>query len=148
MNFIVAQLLLHCSESFAFWLFVALIEEYELKEVYGPNLRGLFMHSAIIDVLVLANLPDLSKRLEQANLGASVYASEWIIGLFASVVSSEHMVPFFDNFFEHGWFFFYQLVLTILKQHASSIQSEEDMYNLLRVLKEQTIDSPASSSNE
>jgi hypothetical protein len=27
MNFIVAQLLLHCSETMAFWLFVALIED-------------------------------------------------------------------------------------------------------------------------
>lgn len=117
MNFIVGQLLLHCSESFAFWLFVALIEDWDLKEVYGPQLRGLFMHSAIINMLVQANLPNLSLRLGHASLRASVYASEWIIGMFASVIPSKHMVTFFDNFFENGWLFFYQLVLTMLKQH-------------------------------
>ena len=91
MNFIVAQLILHCSESFAFWLFVSLIEDYDLQEIYGLQLRGLFMHSAIIEMLVSTNLPELNKRMERFNLCASIYASEWIFGLFASIVPSSHM---------------------------------------------------------
>ena len=34
MNFIVAQLLMHSSETFAFWLFVALIRGYGMREIY------------------------------------------------------------------------------------------------------------------
>ena len=93
------------------------------------------MHSAIIEVLVRANLPELNKRMTRFNLRASIYASEWIFGLFASVVPSMHMTTFFDNFFEHRWHFFYQLVLTLLKRHEHEIQNEEDMYNLLRAIK-------------
>ena len=52
MNFIVAQLLLHCSESMAFWLFVALIEDCQMREVYGPKLAGLFKHSSVLEVLL------------------------------------------------------------------------------------------------
>ena len=52
MNFIVATLLLHCSEVFAFWLFVALIKECEMREIYGPHLKGLFKHSLVIEVLI------------------------------------------------------------------------------------------------
>ena len=135
MNFIVAQLLLHCSQAFAFWLFVALIEDYDLKEIYGPQLRGLFMHSAIIEVLVRANLPELNTRMLQFNIRASIYASEWIFGLFASVIPSSQITAFFDNFFEHRWHFFYGLVLTILKRHENEIHNEEDLYNLLRAIK-------------
>ena len=96
MNFIVAQLLLHCSETFAFWLFVALIEDCGLREVYEPQLTGLFKHCKIIDVLVQANFPDLDERLISFNLRANVYASGWIVGLFASVIPFEHMGDFFD----------------------------------------------------
>ncbi len=34
MNFIVGFFLYHCEEHVAFWLFVSLIEEYELREIY------------------------------------------------------------------------------------------------------------------
>lgn len=57
MNFIVAQLLLHCSETFAFWLFVALIEDCEMRDIYEPELSGLFKHSLMIELLMQANLP-------------------------------------------------------------------------------------------
>ena len=34
MNFIVGHLLVHCSETMAFWLFVELIEECELRDIF------------------------------------------------------------------------------------------------------------------
>lgn len=107
MNFIVAQLLLHCSETFAFWLFVALIEDCEMRDIYEPELSGLFKHSLMIEVLLQANLPILHQRLCEQNIRANVYASEWIFGLFASVIPCDYMGDFFDNFFRDKWIFFY-----------------------------------------
>jgi hypothetical protein len=34
MNFIVGSFLLHCSEEIAFWLFVSLIEDYQMRDIY------------------------------------------------------------------------------------------------------------------
>jgi Rab-GTPase-TBC domain len=34
MNFIVASLLYHCDEEIAFWIFVSLLEDYELRDIY------------------------------------------------------------------------------------------------------------------
>ena len=48
MNFIVASLLYHCSEEIAFWIFVTLIEDYELRDIYETNLPGLYKHSHVI----------------------------------------------------------------------------------------------------
>lgn len=45
MNFIVGALLMHCSEDIAFWLFVALIEDFEMRDIYQPKLPGLYKHS-------------------------------------------------------------------------------------------------------
>ena len=69
------------------------------------------------------------------NMRAYIFASEWIFGLFASVIPCEHMGSFFDHFYEQKWLFFYSLVLTLLKRHESEIRSEEDLYNLLRSIK-------------
>jgi hypothetical protein len=45
MNFIVGSFLLHCSEEIAFWLFISLIEDYEMRDIYQTRLPGLYKHS-------------------------------------------------------------------------------------------------------
>lgn len=37
MNFIVGALLYHSSEAIAFWLFVSLVEDHEMKEIFMPS---------------------------------------------------------------------------------------------------------------
>ena len=101
------------------------------------NLPGLFKHSMMIELLIHANLTDLSHRLIDNNIKAKVYASEWIFGLFASVIPCDHMVHFFDNFFKFRWVFFYQLILALLKRHEDNIWCEEDFYFFMHQIKTQ-----------
>ena len=66
MNFIVGALLFHCSEEIAFWLFVALVEDHEMRDIFLPGkifillfwigLPGLYKHTQIIDMLILEHL--------------------------------------------------------------------------------------------
>lgn len=115
MNFIVGALLYHANEVMAFWLFVSLIEDCEMRDIYMHGLPGLFKHSHIISSLVTSNLTDLSAHFMEHNLKVEMYASDWIFGLFASVIPLEQMGAFFSKFFKHRWIFFYQLILSILK---------------------------------
>ena len=59
MNFIVGSLLYHSSEVTAFWLFVSLIEDCELRDIYLKGLPGLYKHSQIIEMLIMENLKNL-----------------------------------------------------------------------------------------
>lgn len=59
MNFIVGSLLYHANEVMTFWLFVSLIEDCELRDIYMPGLPGLFKHSQIINILIMENLKTL-----------------------------------------------------------------------------------------
>ena len=52
MNFIVGSILYHCSEEVAFWIFVTLIEQFEIRDIFEPGLPGLYKHSHIIDKLI------------------------------------------------------------------------------------------------
>jgi hypothetical protein len=60
-----------------------------------------------------------------------MYASEWIFGLFSSVVPLEMMGDFYQSFFSQKWIFFYKLVLTILKTHQKELLCEEELYSIL-----------------
>lgn len=62
MNFIAGALLYHCSEECAFWLFVSLIEDYEMRDIYEPGLPGLYKHSQMIDLLVMEYKQDLFRH--------------------------------------------------------------------------------------
>ena len=62
MNFIAGFMLYHSNEEIAFWLFVGLIESFELREIYEPGLPGMYKHSYAIDQLILLKLPDLHRH--------------------------------------------------------------------------------------
>ena len=62
MNFIVGALLYHSCEEVAFWLFVALVEDHEMRDIYMPGLPGLYKHTQIIDILILENLSTIYKH--------------------------------------------------------------------------------------
>jgi len=63
MNFIAGALLYHCSEEIGFWIFVLLIKNYEIRDVYLPGLPGLYKHTFVIDSLISQYLHNIFKHL-------------------------------------------------------------------------------------
>ena len=92
MNFIAGSLLYHCNEEAAFWLFVSLIEDYEMRDIYEPGLPGMFKHSQILQLLLLEHMPDLFKHFCKHNVSVEMYAQDWIFGLFSSIIPINFMV--------------------------------------------------------
>jgi hypothetical protein len=68
MNFIVGSMLYHCNEEIAFWMFVSLIEEFELRDIFEPNLPGLYKHCFVIDRLLQTYMKDLHAHFVSASL--------------------------------------------------------------------------------
>ena len=60
MNFIAGSLLYHCNEEIAFWLFVALIEDYEIRDIFQTGLPGLFKHCQMLEKLLKEEMISLS----------------------------------------------------------------------------------------
>ena len=109
-----------------------------MRDIFLPKLPGLYKHSFLIEKLTEANLPKLSRHFQTHNIKAEMYASEWIFGMFSSVISLDQMHVFFDSFFANKWVFFYQLVLQILKLHEDDLLQEEDLYCILHLIKNKT----------
>jgi hypothetical protein len=127
MNFIVGQLLMHCNSTLAFWLFVELIEECELRDIFQPNLPGLNKHTYIIRLLVMKHLPKLHDHFESFSVRPEMYASDWIFSVFTSVLPENETAitsAFFSSFFKYKWEFFYKLILTILQHIQDKLLDE------------------------
>ena len=129
---------MHCTDTLAFWLFVELIEECELRDIYQIGLPGLHKHSYIINMLVTAHLPELSAHFEEHNVQPQMYASDWIFSLFSSVLpetNSKVTASFFTQFFKYKWEFFYKLVLSILQHISPKLFEAKDMFSILQQIK-------------
>ena len=138
MNFVVGQLLMHCSGTLTFWLFVELIEECEMRDIYQDGLPGLQKHSYIIEKLVRKHLPDLQQHFDQHSISPEMYASDWIFSLFCSVLpdyNSQVTASFFSGFFNYKWEYFYKLILSILQHLKPKLLQAQDMMLIMQEIK-------------
>jgi hypothetical protein len=135
MNYIVAALLWHCNEVDAFWIFVGLMEKHELRDTYLPSFPGLSKHCQIIQLLTLEQLPNLHRHFALFDVQCRMYATEWCLSLFGSVVPANEMVTVLDNFFQKGWIFFYKFVIYILKRLEKQLLNANDLADIIILLK-------------
>lgn len=135
MNFIAAALLWHCSESDAFWLFVCLMEDFDLRDNYLVALPGLSKHCQMISLLMMEYLPRLHLHFSEHRVIAEMFVTDWCLTLFGSLVPVQEMGQFIGRFLCDGWVFFYKVVVEILKRLESRLLSCRDVSEILTPLK-------------
>ena len=116
MNYIAATLLWHSTEVDAFWLFVVLFEDFELRDNFIPGFPGLTKHYHIIDFLINHHLPELYTHFLNLSISVQMFCTEWIMTLFTSIIPLEFSFRVLGNFFKFGWVFFYKLCLEFIKR--------------------------------
>jgi hypothetical protein len=122
MNFIAAAILWHATEVDAFWIFVRLMEAYEIRDIYLPNLPGISKHCQIITLLLMEQNGRLHALFAENSIMTEHFLTSWIMGLFCNVIPVDEVGRFFDYFFQHGWIIFYKLVISILNRLEPSLQ--------------------------
>lgn len=140
MNFIVGSILYHANEEIAFWIFVSLIEEFELRDIYEPLLPGLYKHCFVIEKLIESNLPELYKHFNDHNIMAEMYATDWILCLFSNIIPLPLIGDFYDLFITQGWVFFYRFSLSMLGAFREKLLEEDDFSGILSHIKFKTPD--------
>ena len=135
MNFIAGSLLYHASEEIAFWLFVSLLDDYELRELYLPDMPGLNKHCQILDFILLNSNYKVYEYLKQRQVKIQFLIIDWIFCLFGSSIAIEKIGLFFDYFFESGWIFFYKVIIQIINKHEKAIldpKNSDDVFGSIR----------------
>ena len=64
-----------------------------------------------------------------------MYASNWIFSLYSNVMPTAQMNEFFNNFYSHGWAFFYRFTLTLLRILQPKILELDDLSEIIEMVK-------------
>ena len=64
-----------------------------------------------------------------------MYASNWIFSLYSNVMPTAEMNEFFNNFYSHGWAFFYRFTLTLLRILQPKILELDDLSEIIEMVK-------------
>ena len=112
MNFIVGFFLFHCEEYIAFWLFVSLIEEFDLKLIFMENFPGLKLHVKRLEAILQNEYPSYWENFEKIGVKVEIFLVEWLFSLFSSLIPMQLQMDFFKGFFSQGWIFFYKMCIS------------------------------------
>lgn len=127
MNFIAAALLWHASEVDAFWLLVHLMEDYDLRDNYGPALPGLMKHCQVVNLILIEHLPHLHLLFCHYRISCELFLTDWCFTLFGSLVPLQDMGELLSQFLAQGWAFFYKMVLVILSRLQNRLLQSTDV---------------------
>ena len=143
MNLIVGAILFHSrgDEVSTFWIFVSLIENYEMRQIYQKGLPGLDQHGEVIQILIGEHLPKLHAVFHKWGIQYLIYFSDWLFTLFSKLIPMEIMHLFLDQFLKEGWTFFYKVCLSYFMalQEEILMKAEKDdfmvMSDIISILK-------------
>ena len=126
MNFIVGFFLYHCEEYVAFWLFVSLIEEYDLRSLFMADFPGLKLHVHRVEIILKNEYPKIWDTFEKNGVKVEIFMVEWLFSLFSSLIPLELQIDFYKGFFLNRWMFFYKMAISsILNLKGDFIEADE-----------------------
>ena len=135
MNFIVGFFLYHSEEHIAFWLFVSLIEEYDLRNVFIDNFPGLKLHVKNIEAILQNEYPIYWENFENFGIKVEIFLVEWLFSLFSCLIPLELQIDFYKGFFSQGWIFFYKMCISIILNLNGKFSEADEIYINLKLGK-------------
>ncbi|VUC23108.1 unnamed protein product [Clonostachys rosea] len=99
--FLVGPLLMHMPDKQAFCVLVRLMERYDLRTCFLPDLSGLHVRIYQFRELLRSNLPELSSHFEELQLDPA-YVSQWFLSFFAVTCPLPMLFRIYDVIFAEG----------------------------------------------
>ncbi|CAK7267145.1 hypothetical protein SEPCBS57363_002446 [Sporothrix epigloea] len=100
--FLVGPLLMHMPDKEAFCVLVKLMENYDLRSSYMPDLAGLHVRIYQFRELLRSTLPELSSHLELLQVDPAAYVSQWFLSIFAVTCPLPMLFRMYDVAFAEG----------------------------------------------
>ncbi|KAF7715177.1 Uncharacterized protein PECH_006081 [Penicillium ucsense] len=101
LGFVVGPLLMHMSDVEAFCVLVRLMDHYNLRTCYLPDLSGLHLHVYQFQNLLARLRPALFQHLEVLGV-EPVYVSQWFLSFFAVACPLPMLLRIYDVIFLEG----------------------------------------------
>ncbi|KAH8804656.1 GTPase activating protein-like protein [Xylogone sp. PMI_703] len=101
LGFLVGPLLMHMGDKQAFCVLVRLMEHYDLRSCFLPDLSGLHVRIYQFRELLKQHLPDLSQHLDALQIEPG-YVSQWFLSFFAVTCPLPMLFRIYDVIFAEG----------------------------------------------
>ncbi|CAO3591026.1 unnamed protein product [Absidia cylindrospora] len=137
--FIAGPLLVNMPEEEAFGVLVKLMDRYQLKGHFAPQLNLLHQRMYQLDGLIYDHLPHVYRHFENQGIRSNMYASQWFMTLFAYKFPFDFVFRVYDLILAQGIEALHRLAVALLEKNQSVILSME-FDALLQFLKNDVLE--------
>nr|XP_046156396.1 EVI5-like protein isoform X2 [Oncorhynchus gorbuscha] len=129
--FIVGLLLMQMPEEEAFCVFVKLMQDYRLRELFKPSMAELGLCMYQFEYMIQELLPDLHIHFQAQSFHTSMYASSWFLTIFLTSFPLPVATRIFDIFMLEGLEIVFRVGLAILQMNQAEL-IQLDMEGMLQ----------------
>ncbi|XP_051232285.1 EVI5-like protein isoform X3 [Dicentrarchus labrax] len=129
--FIVGLLLMQMPEEEAFCVFVKLMQDYRLRELFKPSMAELGLCMYQFECMIQEQLPELHIHFQAQSFHTSMYASSWFLTIFLTSFPLPVATRIFDIFMCEGLEIVFRVGLAILQMNQTEL-IQLDMEGMLQ----------------
>ncbi|XP_039191286.1 EVI5-like protein isoform X2 [Crotalus tigris] len=119
--FIVGLLLMQMPEEEAFCVFVRLMQEYRLRELFKPTMAELGLCIYQFEYMLQEQLPELNIHFRSQSFLTSMYASSWFLTLFLTTFPLSVATRVFDIFMYEGLEIIFRVGMALLQFNQTEL---------------------------
>ncbi|CAJ2502144.1 Uu.00g049970.m01.CDS01 [Anthostomella pinea] len=132
--FLVGPLLMHMPDNQAFCVLVRLMEHYDLRSCFLPDLSGLHVRIYQFRELLRLNLPMLSNHLDDLQVDPA-YVSQWFLSFFAVTCPLPMLFRIYDVIFAEGASeTIMRVALSLMRKNESRILACTELEDVMQLL--------------
>lgn len=129
--FIVGLLLMQMPEEEAFCVFVKLMQDYRLRELFKPSMAELGLCMYQFECMIQEYLPELFVHFQSQSFHTSMYASSWFLTVFLTTFPLPIATRIFDIFMSEGLEIVFRVGLALLQMNQAELM-QLDMEGMLQ----------------
>ncbi|KAM8973369.1 EVI5-like protein isoform 2-T2 [Pelodytes ibericus] len=119
--FIVGLLLMQMPEEEAFCVFVRLMQEYRLRELFKPSMAELGLCIYQLEYMLQDQLPELNLHFRSHCFHTSMYSSSWFLTLFLTTFPLPVATRVFDIFIYEGLEVIFRVGMALLTVNQTEL---------------------------
>ncbi|KAF2025778.1 hypothetical protein EK21DRAFT_75629 [Setomelanomma holmii] len=134
LGFLVGPLLMQMGDREAFCVLVRLMEDYDLRSCFLPDLSGLHLRIFQFQRLLHHHMPELAKHLDDLGV-ESAYLSQWFLSFFAVTCPLPMLFRIYDVLFAEGASeTIMRVALALMKRNEQKLLSLSEFEDVMQLL--------------
>lgn len=134
MGFLVGPLLMQMPDRDAFCVLVKLMDNFDLRTCFQPDLSGLHLRTFQFQRLLEHDMPKLAEHLKQLQVEAA-YLSQWFLSFFAVTCPLPMLFRIYDVIFAEGASeTIMRVALSLMKRNEEKLMSGTEFEDVMQLL--------------